>query len=270
MNRRLALALQWTRHPDRVKPGSLVANVLAATCKTKARKYIGSIESIPGYYRVSIVGVPDPLYYPSEMDLHGLYQVIAEGMYPRDWHFYEIPETRIGKYDHVLDCGAAEGFFGLRAVRRCATLHLVEPVPRFLDALHLTFSLHPRAVIVPCALSDRPGTADLSGAGVYSTITEAKGASVRVETIDALFHVKGKPIDFLKADVEGFEVRLIRGAEKTIRKNKPRIAITTYHAEDHARVLTEMLRSFCPHYRFKTKGIEERAGAPVMLHAWTE
>lgn len=35
-------------------------------------------------------------------------------------------------------------------------------------------------------------------------------------------------------------------------------------------MISEFLRNINPAYQIKMKGIEERAGAPVMLHAWLD
>ena len=94
------------------------------------------------------------------------------------------------------------------------------------------------------------------------------GIPVQARTVDSLFADRNLPLTYIKADLEGAELRMLAGAERTIRLNKPRIAITTYHEAHHADAITAFLRRIDPAYRILTKGIEHRAGAPVMLHAW--
>jgi FkbM family methyltransferase len=50
-------------------------------------------------------------------------------------------------------------------------------------------------------------------------------------------------VDFIKLDVEGAELNALRGAEKTIRAFKPRMAISVYHQEDDLISIPEFLRS---------------------------
>ncbi|MGC9049063.1 MAG: FkbM family methyltransferase [Patescibacteria group bacterium] len=57
-----------------------------------------------------------------------------------------------------------------------------------------------------------------------------------------------KQIDFIKVDIEGMERNLLAGAEKTIKKFKPKIAIRTYHRPDDPEVLERMIKSFVPEY----------------------
>lgn len=54
---------------------------------------------------------------------------------------------------------------------------------------------------------------------------------------------------FLKLDVEGHELASLRGAERTIRECKPRIAVCAYHRDDDLLTIPEYLKSLNPDYR---------------------
>ena len=58
-------------------------------------------------------------------------------------------------------------------------------------------------------------------------------------------------IDFIKADIEGAERDLLKGAEETIKKFKPRLALRTYHLPDDKEVLYDLVRKFVPEYTIK-------------------
>lgn len=89
-----------------------------------------------------------------------------------------------------------------------------------------------------------------------------------IDTIDNFCATHDIRLSYIKADLEGYEMNLLFGASKTIKKYKPKIAITTYHNEKHASEIEKYLLSINSAYNILTKGIEERKGAPVMLHAW--
>ena len=55
-------------------------------------------------------------------------------------------------------------------------------------------------------------------------------------------------IDFIKADIEGSERYLLKGAEKTIKKFSPKLAIRTYHLPDDKEVLFNIVKDFNPKY----------------------
>jgi hypothetical protein len=84
------------------------------------------------------------------------------------------------------------------------------------------------------------------------------------------FFSKGKRVDYIKADLEGNEILMIKGAIKTIKKYKPKIAITTYHTNQDYKEMLSLILDIVPEYKWKIKGIEERVGNPVMLHMWCE
>ena len=57
-----------------------------------------------------------------------------------------------------------------------------------------------------------------------------KSLKVRTTTLDNYIRErKIEKVDFIKIDAEGAEREIIKGAEKTIREFKPRMAIAAYH-----------------------------------------
>jgi hypothetical protein len=53
---------------------------------------------------------------------------------------------------------------------------------------------------------------------------------------------------FLKLDVEGHELDTLKGAEETIRRCKPRIAVCVYHKDDDLLTIPAYLKSLHPDY----------------------
>jgi len=270
MNRRVALAKHWlfTSHNE-IPLFELLTKVFEKTCDLKAKPYILEVVEEEEFLKIRIKGIPDYLYYPKNTALQSLYQVITESTDVNQWHYYEIPETKVGLDDVVVDCGSAEGLFSLMIARRCAKVYAIEPLPLFIKSLHLTFSeLKNKVEVIPCALSNNTGVAYMSDNNIASALSNEGSIKVLVETVDNLFFKKGIKIDYLKADLEGYEMDMLKGAEKTIQQSKPKIAITTYHKAHHAAEIKTFLLSIHSDYKIKVKGIEERSGAPVMLHAW--
>ena len=54
---------------------------------------------------------------------------------------------------------------------------------------------------------------------------------------------------FIKMDVEGSELKALAGAEKTIRKNRPKLAICIYHSDDEMLRIPEWIHSLGLGYR---------------------
>ncbi|MGA8741570.1 MAG: FkbM family methyltransferase, partial [Terracidiphilus sp.] len=222
---------------------------------------------------VRIKGVKSPLYFPKEFGMVGLYHVLTESMYPRNWHFYTPPETPLEKGDIVFDCGSAEGLFMLLARNAGATGVIFEPHPTYLRTLRLTFANDDAVMIVDAALSNQIESGFLLESSYGSRIVnEGEGGQhirINVETVDSTAQRIRCAPTFLKADIEGYEQKMLEGAAETISSAHPKIAITTYHDENDVESIRKLLKRYYANYRFRIKGISNRNGKSVMLHAWS-
>ena len=59
-------------------------------------------------------------------------------------------------------------------------------------------------------------------------------------------------------DLEGYDYLALKGAEKLIEKNMPKIAVTTYHNINHASQIKKLLLDINPNYKILTKGIYKK------------
>jgi FkbM family methyltransferase len=119
-----------------------------------------------------------------------------------------------------------------------------------------------RVSLVRAGLSDRPGRMSctfLDDAPLRHGLAELDATdagegddtNARVITLDS--HLDGRPVSFIKADVEGMEMELLRGAEQTIRKYRPKLAISAYHYPNHLFEIAEYIRTLVPEYRFRLR-----------------
>ena len=136
-------------------------------------------------------------------------------------HLYRYEKANIaGKV--IADVGAAEGFFSLDVIDDAKKVYLFECDPEWIDALKLTFA---------------PWRAKVEIVEKYVDQTETD-TSV---TIDSFF--AGREIDILKADIEGYEVPMLRGATKSL----PRISnliVCAYHKQRAEQEIRNILSPF--------------------------
>ena len=57
-------------------------------------------------------------------------------------------------------------------------------------------------------------------------------------------------IDFIKLDIESFEIKALHGAKQTIAKDRPQMAICIYHKPEHYYEIPLLLSEMCTDYNF--------------------
>lgn len=247
----------------------LLDRLFTLPCVIKAKLKIIKVVNDGEYLKVYLDNIDIPLYFPTDVDIFWLYQTLAESLYPRDWHYYLTEETNIEEDDIVVDCGSAEGVFALTTFNKCKRVYAIEPMTKYVRSLQKTFQDCKNVEILPVALSNEKGNAFIQDHGAASSLSNDNiGEQIELTTIDNLFFNKNIPVNYIKADLEGYEMKMLNGARKTIEKYLPKISITTYHKPEHAKEIYDYLKGINNNYLIKTKGIEVNNGVPVMLHAW--
>jgi len=130
----------------------------------------------------------------------------------------------------VMDIGANVGFYSLlisRAVGPSGKVYAFEPIPEIFARLkeHIALNNATNVIPVPIALSDEKGKAKMSvkggGSSFFRHLSD-EFVEVQVERLDDFVEREGiERVDAIKIDVEGAELKVIRGADKTIRRDKP-------------------------------------------------
>ena len=129
-------------------------------------------------------------------------------------------------------------------------------------------SYRDKIVIHNCALGNNDGYCQINeGLSISSGVTLTKEKGIPIHKIHTL--MRDEKIDFIKGDLEGFEMAVLLGARETIRRNRPKIVITVYHLENDWHQMKDYLLSLVPEYRWKLKGMVYW-GKPMMLHAWVD
>lgn len=214
----------------------------------------------------------------------GLGGALMQEIDPEDPHYYMTLPVRLESTSLVMDVGACEGLFALRATRKREVARVVcfEPASRTAALLCKAAERNgvaDRITVEVCAVGNKTGDVyfsdDVSPEG--NRVVNAAGAGaqrVRQVTLDdycQAHDLKPGPRDLIKIDAEGADVDVIRGAERIIRERSPQVAVTTYHDPGHAAAMIELLRTFQPAYRLRLKGMTlfntRTTPRPILLQA---
>jgi len=91
--------------------------------------------------------------------------------------------------------------------------------------------------------------------------------SVNVLALDTIEEVKKSKVSFIKMDIEGAELEALKGAEETIKKNKPRLAISIYHYNRHFIEIPEYIHSIVPEYKLYVRHHNKEYPHETVLYA---
>jgi hypothetical protein len=116
-------------------------------------------------------------------------------------------------------------------------------------------------------LNDAPLRHGLSALVTPGAGSEDDPDSVRVMTLDD--YLAGRPVSFIKADVEGMEMELLRGGQHTIRTCRPKMALCVYHYPSHLYEVAEYVRELVPQYQFSLRQHVPLFG-DFVLYCWVD
>jgi len=74
--------------------------------------------------------------------------------------------------------------------------------------------------------------------------------SIEVKSIDNL---NLENVTFIKMDIEGAELNALKGAEKTLLRDKPKLAICIYHSNEDMICIAEYIHNLVPEYKLYVK-----------------
>lgn len=271
--RRLKILFFWLfAKKNNVSFTELVKFLVKPKREKIASKYVKSVDKGEQYI-VSFNNISEQLFWPIEFDINSIFQVTAETFDSNDWHYYRKENTEIEQGEILLDIGTAEGLFPLVVAKECQKIFLIEPSRLFINCLEKTFEpFKEKVIIYNVAVGNIDGEIDFSEDSISGKIGETQNENnnkIAINRIDTLIPEEER-ITYLKADIEGFEYEMLKGAENTIKRNKPKIAITTYHTENNAQDMIDLILSYVPEYKYYVKGIFEYGPKPVMIHFWID
>ena len=177
--------------------------------------------------------------------------------------------------DIVIDAGSWAGDFASYASVKGGTVYAFEPTETTFEILKKTAELNGNIIPVNKGLSDKN-----EGQKLFANVTGNSGGNgfrtsrdnpdspettCIVETIrlDDFVRENHLPrVDFIKADIEGFERHMLAGAQETLARFAPKLALCTYHLPDDPEVMAKLILQANPKYNIVQKRKKLFASVP--------
>jgi FkbM family methyltransferase len=205
-----------------------------------------------------------PCYFNDKYDketVEHLDQYMIEGPYGYVDGYFDVT---VKKNDIVIDAGAWIGDFSAYAASKDAMAYAFEPVSDTFHLLCKTASLnntndgkhkiYPIRKGLGSSESEMDIFIDKNNSGANSILDEKKQGDINekisITTLDRFVEEnKLERVDFIKADIEGAERDMLRGATNVLKTFAPKLAICTYHLPDDPEVLENIIKEANPAYK---------------------
>lgn len=221
-----------------------------------------------------------------------LYFLIEQEFNPNNPHCYTTDPICLTTKSLVIDVGACEGLFAYRLLKQNACRKVICFEPGEVTATLLwrgavENGVAGRLKVEPAAVAETSGPVKLMNEGrpdacrievcsdsersssAERNELEASAYAVSLDDYLGNRQIQLQPNDLIKVDAEGADLEVIQGASQTIARDRPQIAVTTYHADEHAESIVGLLKNLNPDYRLRLKGFSHWTSRPrpVLLQA---
>ena len=150
----------------------------------------------------------------------------------------------------VIDCGAYDGATSVRFVNMGCKAYSFEMDKKNYE-LSLKAAEEKNFVVENLGLGSYKHEITYKSEGAASHLDAGGMERAQIITLDSYVGEKNLPsVDFIKMDVEGAELDILKGAAITITRFKPILAISAYHKLDDFWTLTKFIKSLRPDYEF--------------------
>ena len=165
--------------------------------------------------------------------------------------------------DIVIDCGSYDGSTAIRFVNMGCEIYGFEMSRQNYEraAKQKKFIVENLGLgAFKCSVNYTPNN------GAATRIDMHGSETAQITTIDSYVGEKNLPrVDFIKMDVEGAELDILKGAATTIMRLKPILALIAYHKLDDFWTLTKFIKSLRPDYEF---ALRQYATTPKDIADW--
>lgn len=174
----------------------------------------------------------------------------------RSLQYFDIPVPIKDAEEVFIDCGCYDFKSSLNFMEWCSgnykRIVAFEPSPSQYPMCVENIKGYRDVTLYPYALWDQDMELRLvdNGAGTSGRVTDFTGENiVKIEAVRLDDVLDGKEATFIKMDIEGAELNALKGAEQTIRKYRPKLAICVYHKPEDILEIPDFILSIHDDYQ---------------------
>lgn len=169
------------------------------------------------------------------------------------------------KAEVFVDAGGFDGDTSEEFCRRYpdyAKVYLFEPSLKNMNAAKARLAAFRDIEFLRVGLSDRDGLLHFNpDAGSASAVSDAGNETIEVTTLDKAV---GEPVSFIKMDLEGWETTALAGCARHVVSERPKLALSVYHAAKDFREIPRDVLALEPGYRIHLRHYTEGWSETVM------
>lgn len=174
--------------------------------------------------------------------------------------YFDLEQCRTqGEKEIFIDAGGFDGLTTQRFMEWCkgnGYSYIFEPDKRNRVFIKNNLKQNLDYETVPKALWSRTASLAIDAKGNFaSTVSELdrdrdKNPKEYIESISLDEFVHDRKITYIKMDIEGAETEALKGAERVIREQRPKLALSIYHRAEDIWEIPSLILQYCPDYQF--------------------
>lgn len=193
--------------------------------------------------------------------------------YDKGPQYFDEQIVRYGNNEVFVDCGAYHGESSLdfiSSMKRQGVLSYkriiaFEPDEKNVEILKPQLKLCKNIEIRATGVGEKTEQLSFSSGDETSSKFSSDGdIKVSVESIDDV--LSGSEATFIKMDIEGFELNALRGAAKTIKRYRPKLAICVYHKAEDLITIPQYIKELNSDYKLYFRNYKP-TGTEAVLYA---
>ncbi|MCL2062986.1 MAG: FkbM family methyltransferase [Candidatus Cloacimonetes bacterium] len=161
---------------------------------------------------------------------------------------YFLKKMKFTKDEVFIDCGAS-GITIDTFIKHCPRYKQIlafEPVLKDYERLVVRHGGNPKITLLNKGVYDSECELSFFENKIIDNALHSDSIEIKTQTIDNL---ELKKVTFIKMDVEGAELQALKGAENTIIRDKPKLAICIYHSCEDMVKIPEYIHNIVPEYK---------------------